>query len=157
MRLIDADAVLTAIEEIMKSPWYNRGKTGHGEDAGFMHAAYLERKEAVEVIRDLCIKGAPTVGPLISVKEVRQALKALYSFCNSKLQNTNPIAYVSRCDVSFVDLMDDEVTNGFGNWMRANGVNATITATQVYIKDMLRTLDELEDEPAQEVSGDAVD
>ena len=96
-------------------------------------------------------KNAPTVGALIKVKEVRQALKVLYRFCGSKLQNTNPIAYVSRCDVSFVDLMDDEVTGGFGNWMRANGINATITAIQVYIKDMLCTLDELEDEPPKEV------
>lgn len=69
MRLIDADALLAGIEEIMKSPWYNRGKTGHGEDIGFMHAAYLERKEAVEVIRDLCIKNAPTVGGWVSVKD----------------------------------------------------------------------------------------
>lgn len=69
MRLIDADAVLTGIEEIMKSPWYNRGKTGHGEDVGFMHVAYLERKEAVAIIRDLCIKGAPTVSAWVNVKD----------------------------------------------------------------------------------------
>lgn len=139
MRVIDADALIDALTgayNIMESNGLNM----------------IASKTLINIA-----KNAPTVGPLIRVKEVRQALKALYSFCNSKLQNTNPIAYVSRCDVSFVDLMDDEVTGGFGNWMRANGFNAAITSIRVYIKDMLCTLDKLEDEPAQEVSGDAAD
>ena len=50
MRLIDADALLLEIAELKKSPWYNDNYWG-----------YSIRKEAVEIIEDLCIKTAPTV------------------------------------------------------------------------------------------------
>lgn len=59
-RLIDADHLLHEIAELQKSPWYNTGKE---IDPNFphMHIGYLERKEAVEIVRDLCIKQEPTV------------------------------------------------------------------------------------------------
>ena len=69
MRLIDADNVLNGIEELKKSPWFNRGKEIVKSDPGFQHIGYLERKEAVETVRDLCIRQEPTVGGCISVKD----------------------------------------------------------------------------------------
>lgn len=52
MRLIDADALLHEIEELKKSPWFN-------DDS--YPGSHAVRKEAVEIIEDLCIKDAPTV------------------------------------------------------------------------------------------------
>lgn len=69
MRLIDADSVLNGIEELKKSPWFNRGKEIVKGDPGFQHVGYIERKEAVEVVRDLCIREEPTVGGWISVSD----------------------------------------------------------------------------------------
>lgn len=69
MRLIDADSVLKGIEELKQSPWFNRGKEVVSGDPGFQHIGYIERKEAVEVVRDLCIRKEPTVGGWISVKD----------------------------------------------------------------------------------------
>ena len=51
MRLIDADALLHEIGEPKKSPWYNENYCG----------MFSTRKEAVEIIEDLCINDAPTV------------------------------------------------------------------------------------------------
>ena len=61
MRPIDADSVLKGIDELRKSPWYNAGK--EIESASFAHVGFLERKEAIGVIVDLCIKSAPTIQP----------------------------------------------------------------------------------------------
>lgn len=55
MRLINADALLHEIEELKKSPWFN-------DDS--YPGSHAVRKEAVEIIEDLCIKDAPTVEKL---------------------------------------------------------------------------------------------
>lgn len=49
MRLIDADELLKGIAELKQSPWYEN------------FSGRFFRKEAVEIIEDLCIKKAPTV------------------------------------------------------------------------------------------------
>lgn len=67
--MIDADSVLNGIEELKKSPWFNRGKEIVKGDPGFQHVGYIERKEAVEVVRDLCIRKEPTAVGWISVKD----------------------------------------------------------------------------------------
>ena len=55
VELIRRDSLLAGIEELKKSPWFN-----HGKDASDMtHNLYLERKDAVEIIVDLCIKKEP--------------------------------------------------------------------------------------------------
>lgn len=54
MRLIDADDLLEEINKLKKSPWFNEGKE-------LVTLSYIARKEAVEVIEDLCIKQQPTV------------------------------------------------------------------------------------------------
>ena len=52
-RVVDVDEILKNIEEIQKSPWFEN-KERYGE--------YLARKEAVEIVRDLCVKAARTIG-----------------------------------------------------------------------------------------------
>lgn len=60
MRLIDADKVLSNIEELKKSPWCG--------DSVFV--GYLEnfdstiRKEALDMVADVCIRSAKTVDPV---------------------------------------------------------------------------------------------
>ena len=49
--------LLSGIDELMQSPWFNHGK----DDDMITHYGYVERKEAVEVVRDLCIKAEPSV------------------------------------------------------------------------------------------------
>ena len=55
--LISREHLLSEIDELMKSPWFNNGK----DDDTFAHYGYVERKEAVEIVRDLCVKTEPTV------------------------------------------------------------------------------------------------
>lgn len=50
-RLIDADALASEIKDLKKSPWYKDNT----------NLAYLPRKEAVEIIEELIIGGAPTI------------------------------------------------------------------------------------------------
>lgn len=60
--------LLSEIDYLMKSPWFNRYK----DDIGVLRHGYIERKEAVEVVRDLCIKAEPSVTPVfrwIPIKE----------------------------------------------------------------------------------------
>lgn len=51
--------LLSEIDVLMKSPWFNRWK----DDGGALHFGYTERKEAVEIVRDLCVKEEPPVTP----------------------------------------------------------------------------------------------
>lgn len=51
--------LLLEIDELMQSPWFNNGK----DDDRFTHYGYVERKEAVEIVRDLCVKAEPPVTP----------------------------------------------------------------------------------------------
>lgn len=53
--LISRAAVLDAIEALQHSPWY-----GDEKDTAYHHR-YLTRKEAVEIVRDLAVKNAPTI------------------------------------------------------------------------------------------------
>lgn len=51
--------LLSEIDDLMQSPWFNRWK----DDEGALHFGYTERKEAVEIVRDLCVKAEPSVTP----------------------------------------------------------------------------------------------
>lgn len=55
--LTDRTHLLEEIKKLQKSPWYNHGKNG----MAIMRALYNERKEAVEVVRDLCINNEPII------------------------------------------------------------------------------------------------
>lgn len=49
-RYIDADLLISEIDELKKSPWYNNDYDEHK----------CARQEAVNIVVDLCIKRAPT-------------------------------------------------------------------------------------------------
>ena len=50
-RLIDADALVSEIKNLKKSPWYKDNT----------NLSYLPRKEAVEIIEIIIIEDAPTI------------------------------------------------------------------------------------------------
>ena len=50
-RLIDADALISEIKDLKKSPWYK-------DNTNF---SYLPRKETLEIIEDVVIRDAPTI------------------------------------------------------------------------------------------------
>ena len=60
-RLIDANHLLNEIEKLKMSPWFVLGKDPDHK----LHGLYLERKEAVEVVEDLCIKKEPTIPTVV--------------------------------------------------------------------------------------------
>ena len=55
--LISRTNLLKDIADLKKSPWFNDGKDI--KDL-FRHNSYVTRKEAVEIIEDLCIKKLPS-------------------------------------------------------------------------------------------------
>lgn len=60
--LISRASLLAGIAELKESPWYNFGKvdgTNLELIEGMWHYGYLQRKEAVEIIEDICIKKEP--------------------------------------------------------------------------------------------------
>lgn len=60
--LISRASLLAGIAELKESPWYNFGKvdgTSLELMEGMWHYGYLQRKEAVEIIEDMCIKKEP--------------------------------------------------------------------------------------------------
>jgi len=59
---VSREHLLSGIDELMQSPWFNRGKDDL-DSASLSHYGYVERKEAVEVVRDLCVKTEPSVTP----------------------------------------------------------------------------------------------
>ena len=64
--LISRSSLLAGIEELKQSPWFKRGKledtdTDVDFNRGLQHCGYLERKEAIDVIIELCIEKEPTV------------------------------------------------------------------------------------------------
>lgn len=62
--LISRANLLAGIAELKESPWYNFGKVDgtnlEGMDAMWQYG-YQQRKEAVQVIEEVCIKKEPTV------------------------------------------------------------------------------------------------
>ena len=50
-RLIDADALVSEIKDLKKSPWYKDNT----------NLSYLPRKEAVEIIEEVIVEDAPTI------------------------------------------------------------------------------------------------
>ena len=70
MNLVDKDDILKDIADLQKSPWYNEG----AEPKDGQHGLYLIRKEAVEIVRDMCVKVAPIVDaiPVEWIEHFRQ-------------------------------------------------------------------------------------
>ena len=76
MRLIDADMVLKDIKDLQESPWHNSGAKS---DSLCLQNQYVGRKEAVEIVRDLCVVKAKEVQaiPLDKVKQAREEIEGL--------------------------------------------------------------------------------
>ena len=69
--LIDRSHLLEEIKKLQKSPWYNLGK----DNMVVSRALYNERKEAVEVVRDLCVNDESTITEQEIVKPYLDRLK----------------------------------------------------------------------------------
>lgn len=65
--LISRASVLNGISDLMKSPWYNDGKSGE------RHVQYLARKEAVDVVKVLCVvkEAAVNAVPVVRCKDCK--------------------------------------------------------------------------------------
>ena len=57
MRLVDETLILQNLECLQESPWYNDGK----DPESGRRWQFNIRKEAAEIVRDLCIRPVPTV------------------------------------------------------------------------------------------------
>ena len=70
--LISRAAVLNGISDLMKSPWYNDGKGGE------RHVQFLARKDAVEVVRVLCVEKETAVDavPVVRCAECKHCFDA---------------------------------------------------------------------------------
>lgn len=65
-----------------ESPWYNFGKvdgTSLELMEGMWHYGYLQRKEAVEIIEDMCIKKEPAVLADDILKQIKDFKKCVKS------------------------------------------------------------------------------
>lgn len=58
---VSREHLLSEIDKLMQSPWFKNGKDFY--DDTLTHYGYVERKEAVEIVRDLCVKKEPPVTP----------------------------------------------------------------------------------------------
>ena len=58
---VSREHLLSEIDKLIQSPWFNNGKDFY--DDTITHYGYVERKEAVEIVRDLCVKTEPPVTP----------------------------------------------------------------------------------------------
>ena len=94
-RLIDANHLLEEIAKLKESPWFNNGKFVDAQITGIEHTLYLERKEAVEVVEDLCVKKEPTVLPELTMVPI-----AKVQFDDDKLHDMVDEA-VSRVTVKY--------------------------------------------------------
>ena len=72
---IDKTHLLAEIKKLQKSPWYNRGEN---DMVAVVRALYNERKEAVEVVRDLCVNDEPTITEQEIVKPILDKIRADY-------------------------------------------------------------------------------
>ena len=76
--LVDKDDILKDIEDLQKSPWYNDGKD---VESG-RRLQYNIRKEAVEIVRDICVRVAPII-PAIPVEWLQEKMRGYASALKS--------------------------------------------------------------------------
>lgn len=80
--LISRASLLAAIAELKESPWYNFGKVDGTSPEGveaMWYYGYLQRKEAVEIIEDMCIKkerAVMTDDILEQIKDFKKCVKS---------------------------------------------------------------------------------
>ena len=85
-RYIDRDLILAGIEAIKKSPWYN-GDNGNYES--------LIRREAVDIVTELCIKQAPAAD-VAEVKHGEWKIEEYKNHLNVVCPNCNKEFYVYK-------------------------------------------------------------
>lgn len=113
MDTIDRDKLLSDIEDLKKSYWYNLGKNPAtlGSLAKYrcfpeVHLGYIERKEAVEILETI-IKEEPTEKPTAEENTATLILnKALGDFyncsnCGTLMQNKKNSAIKPRVNYCF--------------------------------------------------------
>ena len=65
MRLIDAEHLLDEVEKLKESPWFNDNTNG----------ARIIRREAINIVEDLCICKEPTV---CDIEQIRAEIESLH-------------------------------------------------------------------------------
>ena len=106
---IDKTHLLAEIKKLQKSPWYNYGKN----DMAVLRALYNERKEAVEVVRDLCVNDEPVITEQEIVKPCLEKLRADIEAAYDELDGYDSDllgAFASRID----DLIDNLISEQEG-------------------------------------------
>ena len=73
--LISREHLIGEIEALMQSPWFNDGKEHTHPAIDIAHLQYLVRKEAVETVRDLCVRQESSVTPDAVSREVIEDIK----------------------------------------------------------------------------------
>ena len=71
---VNRQDLLDGIEELKQSPWFKNGE----DKQDIQHYGYLERKEAVEVVTDLCIKKEPSAWIPVKFRNLTEEEKKLY-------------------------------------------------------------------------------
>ena len=90
--LISRKDLLKDIADLKKSPWFNEGKDI--KDL-FQRNSYVARKEAVEIIEDLCIKNMQSAEKTAKWK-LADAYRGLYTCSNCRLQSSK-YAFCPQC------------------------------------------------------------
>lgn len=89
MPYINSDHLLNEIEELKKSPWFNRG---NGSGSPVEEDEYYVRKDAVECVVDVCIKKEPAadVEPIVHAHWIRR-------YCDHRNDYLDVLAYPYIC------------------------------------------------------------
>lgn len=107
--LIDRIHLLAEIKKLQKSPWYNLGK----DNMVVSRALYNERKEAVEVVRDLCVNDESAITEQEIVKPYLEKLRADIEAAYYELDGYDPDSlgtFANRID----DLIDNLLSESEG-------------------------------------------
>ena len=105
---IDKAHLLTEIKRLQKSPWYNRGK----DDMVVARAFYNERKEAVEVVRDLCVNDEPVITEQDIVKPIIKEFRE--KLTKWMFHNSEPVCGDSMIDIDYLEGHIDEILYEMG-------------------------------------------
>ena len=115
--MINRKHLLSEIDDLMKSPWFNR----YRDDCGALHFGYIERKEAVEIVRDLCVKTEPPVQPktktghwIVSMDCEGKTRRCTCNLCGYKTgqytwKNPN---FCEDCGAKMVEPREEDIVGG---------------------------------------------
>ena len=118
--LISRTSLLKGIGELKQSPWFNRGRCRGdmrrvNQEQWILHKQYLERKEAVEVIVDLCINKEPLftsvpAKPMLDlIEHIQMMLTTIYD-TGGCIQSQD-----MKCLIGAADRLKEYVKGAAGN------------------------------------------